>query len=375
MLDLGQLVNPAYASLNEILGTPAFPTDLDLRLPLKQETRLRLLQPIFNPAIGAAHRLARTQREAEAAQLAAASRSLAAEIRSAYLRWAGAERVVELYEGTLPLVGENLRVNERLVSNGRATPDAALRARAERAEVEQQLAASEERAAAAKRYLNFLLDRPFDAELRSLPDSALVAEELPDLASALASATARREELRQVQAGVDAARAQQRLATASFVPSLAAAVDWGIQGNDYRVSGGADYALATVSLQWNLFNGGQDVARRQQARLDEERLRVQRREVERQVALVVRQAHEGAEVARRAVPTADARLAAADRAIQLVARRYGEGLSPLVEFLDARTAYTTAGLNRILSVYDAMLRRVELSRAAALDALPISAAR
>lgn len=374
VLDLGQLVNPAYDALNRVLGTPAFPTDLDLRLPLAQETRLRLLQPIFSPAIVAGTRIARSQRDAEAAQLASAARGLAAEIRVAYLRYAGATRVVELYDGTLPLVAENLRVNERLVSNGRATPDAVLRARAERAEVEQQLAAADERAAAARRYVNFLLDRPLDDSLAVLADSSLVMAFLPTLATSLASASARREELRQVSAGVDAARAQGRLATAAFLPSVGAAIDYGVQGNRYRFRRDADFAVATLQLQWNLFNGGQDVARRQQARLDEQRLLVQRRELERQIALEVRQAHEGAEVARRAVTTADARLAAADRAFQLVARRYTEGMSPLVEFLDARTAYTTAGLNRILSVYDALQRQVELARAAALDDVPLTPA-
>jgi outer membrane protein TolC len=279
--------------------------------------------------------------------------------------------VVELYGATLPLVAENLRVNERLVANGRATPDAALRARAERADVEQQLAAAEERAAAARRYVNLLLDRPLDDPLALLPDSAFVPAAATSLDASLASALARREELRQVTLGASAARTQARLASASFLPSVGAALDWGVQGNRYRLARDADFALATVSLQWNLFNGGQDVARRAQARLDEDRLLVQRRELERQIALEVRQAHEGAEVARRAVATADVRLVAAERAFQLVARRYAEGLSPLVEFLDARTAYTTAGLNRILSVYDALLRQVELSRAAALDELPL----
>lgn len=49
-LNLGGLMNPAYATLNELTGAQHFPTNLDLPLPLRHETRLRLVQPVFSPA-------------------------------------------------------------------------------------------------------------------------------------------------------------------------------------------------------------------------------------------------------------------------------------------------------------------------------------
>src|SRR4029450_968994 len=52
-LDLGNLVTPAYRALNQITGTSSFPTNIGLTLPFPQETRVRLAQPIFQPAIGA----------------------------------------------------------------------------------------------------------------------------------------------------------------------------------------------------------------------------------------------------------------------------------------------------------------------------------
>src|SRR5437867_3553144 len=41
-LNLGDLVNPAYAALNRIEGTKAYPTNLDLTFPLAHESRVRL---------------------------------------------------------------------------------------------------------------------------------------------------------------------------------------------------------------------------------------------------------------------------------------------------------------------------------------------
>ena len=68
---------------------------------------------------------------------------------------------------------ENVRVNERLLANGTVTPEAVLRSRAERSEVVQQLADAEQRASAALRSFNLLLDRPLDASVELLSDSAL----------------------------------------------------------------------------------------------------------------------------------------------------------------------------------------------------------
>ena len=138
-LDLGNLVNPAYRALNQITGTSSFPTNIGLTLPFAQETRVRLAQPIYQPAIGAGVRAADAARDAQSAAVRAAARQLAAQVQTSYWAVASADRVAELYRMTLPLVDENVRVNERLLANGTATPDAVLRARADRSEVAQQL--------------------------------------------------------------------------------------------------------------------------------------------------------------------------------------------------------------------------------------------
>jgi outer membrane protein len=83
----------------------------------------------------------------------------------------------------------------------------------------------------------------------------------------------------------------------------------------------------------------------------------------------VRQAYDAAVVARDAIGTAEARLAAARRSFELVRRRYEEGLASQVEFIDARTAYTNADLNRVVTVYRYAIRYVDLERAAALREL------
>jgi outer membrane protein TolC len=369
-LDLGNLVNPAYRALNQLTGTSAFPTNVGLTLPFAQETRVRLAQPIFQPAIGAGVRAATAERDAQSAGVSAAARRLAADVQTGYWAIASTTRVAELFRATLPLMEENVRVNERLLANGTVTPEAVLRARAERSEVVQQLADAEQRESAALRSFNLLLDRPLDASVELLSDSALalVVDTTASLTldALLQHALSAREELRQAEHGIAAASAQEKAATAAFLPTVAVALDYGVQGNTYRFDREHDALAASVVVEWNLFNGGRDEAQRQQAAIGANRARVARREIERRVELEVRQAYDALQVARAGIATARDRVAAARRSFELVTRRHAEGMASQIEFIDARTAYTRAELNLILTRQSYAVRAVELERAAAL---------
>jgi outer membrane protein TolC len=367
--NLGDLVNPAYAALNQLMGTNRFPTNIDVTLPQRHESRLRLSQPLFNEGIRANYALARARQDGQRMELAAAARRLAADVQIGYLQEASARRVAEIYDATLVLVQENQRVAERLLDAGRATPEAVYRARAERADVEQQLAEARERHLAAARALNRILRRPLDAAVDVIPDSAF---DLPvDITadSAVAHALAGREELRQGAAGERTALAGRRVATAAFLPSVAVAVDYGFQGRDLAFRSEDDYWAASLVVSWNLFNGGRDAARRAAAGYEVDRARIERRDLADRIELEVRTAHEAAAVAHGAVATADARLEAARRTFTLVRRRFEEGVASPIEFVDARTVYTSAELNRVVTAYRYVMRWVDLERAAALRTL------
>ncbi len=365
-LDLGSLVNPAYEALNQITGSSRFPTDLDLTFPMRHETRMRLSQPLFDASVLAGHAFTRHTRDGQRLEHGAAARRLAAEAQAAYLEVGAARRARRTWEATLELVTESERVARRLVDAGRATPDQVLRAEADRSDVRQQLDEARRTEDAAVRALNRILRRPLDEPVTELPDSLLRFEITLSEEQAVASALARREELPRTEAAIRAAEAGVRLATAAYLPTLSVAVDYGFQGSDVGFGSDQDFAVASLVLGWRFSLGGSDAARRSAAQADAERLRLRRAELEDLVRLDVRQAYDAAVVARDAIATAEARLAAARRSFELVRRRYEEGLATQVEYLDARTAFTTAELNRSATIYRYAIRYVDLERAAAL---------
>lgn len=369
VVNIGEFINPAYEALNQLLGQNAFPTNIAATLPFRQETRLRATQVIYNQAAIEQWRLARSVYGVSLAQQELAARQTAADVQLAWLALAGATRVREVYESALAVLTENERVADRLMANGQGTADAVFRARADKAELEQQLADAERQRDAAQRLLNALLDRDLQTPIAVADDSTLVRALPTDREGTLNDALARREELEQAALGVSIAERQVRLASSAFLPNVALAADWGIQGDRYTLDGSGNVAVASLVLQWNLFNGGQDNARREQATLEKRKAELRRRDIERQVTLQVAQAWDAAAVAERALTTAATRLAAARSSFTLVSRRYDEGLAPHIEFVAARESLTQAELNAVLSRFTYAARRVDLERAAALRAL------
>lgn len=371
-LDVGQLINPVYATLDRLTGTNRFPTDLDITLPQRHDSRLRVTQPIFNEQLRANFALARARRDGQRMELAVAARRLAAQVQIAYLQAAAARRQVDVYEAALAVVAENERVAERLLAAGSATPEAVHRARADHADLQQQLDEARDQSAAAARELNRILRRPLEQQpIELIADSVF---DLPlDLSAdaAVERALARREELRQADAGVSTAQAGKRVATAALMPSAAFAFDYGYQGSDLALREDEHYWSASVVVSWSVFNSGRDLAARAGAGYDLDRARARRNEVADLVAVDARNAQQAAAVAHDAVATAETRLEATRRTYTLVRRRFEEGAASSFELVDARAALTSAELNRVLTAYRYAIRWVDLERAAALRDLSL----
>jgi outer membrane protein TolC len=368
-IDLGDLINPAYRTLNQLTQSNSFPTDVSVTLPLRQESKLRSVVPLFNGALYANVAGARATRELRGGELGAAIRRLDAESRTAWLDWARAARAIEIWDATIAVITENVRVSQRCVEAGTATPDAVLRARASLADAQQQRLEALRMRDAARGVVNLTLDQP-DATPLPLPANEDVpgAPEIT-LPEAL-TASAKREERHMAKASIDGARAQGRAASSAFLPSVGVAVDYGVQGDRYAFDREHDVATASLVLSWNLFNGGADRARREAATAASRGAGLRATEIDRQIELDVRTAWDAVHTARSAVEAATARLAAAQSAFTLVERRFAEGLASHLEWSDARAQLTAAQLNHLMTRYLLAARGIDLERAAALRDLP-----
>ena len=375
---VGDLLNGAYATLNQYLvsqGQPArFPTVANQSIPLlrprEQETKLLLTQPLYAPEISGGVRAARAGLAARTASQAAYRRQLRADVAEAFYRHGQAAAAVTIHESALALVQESLRVNRSLAAHDRVTDDVVLRAEAEVAAVAQQGQEAVRDRDLARSYLNFLLNRPL-----ATPVNPLGAEESERYAAELRAATdagesTGREELAALRSAETAAREISGAVGARQRPTVALAVEGGIQGESYGFGSGRNYALGSLVLNWNLFDGQQRRSELSLARLDEREAARRLAETGRQLDLQLQQARDEFSAARSALAAATLRREAARAGYRLVARREAEGLANQITVLDARNTLTTAELNFIITQARLFTAAAQLDRAAALSPLP-----
>ncbi len=369
---IGSLINPIHQSLNALLQQNVFPANLqdDQINFLREEehdTRLRLVQPLFNARILQNYRVRDRQAAAQEAARNTYARQLIADIETAWFSYRQTQQVVQLLTETEMLLDENLRVSQSLFDNQKATEEVVFRARAELSALKQQRAEADRNAALAKSYFNFLLNRPLESAIEIGDEAALVNEDL-SLEAATARALERRDELQQLAFGVEAASRAVTLNRAAFLPELNLVADYGFQGEKYNFGSDDDYWMVSGILSWNLFNGFQDKARVQQAKLAADQLSTRRQELEQQIRLQSEEAWRNLEVARASSAAAADRLQSARKSFDIIERKYREGISPQIEYLDARNTLTAAGINDIVVRYDFRIRLAQFRQiTAAVD--------
>ena len=378
-LPLGDALNPAYQTLNDLLVAqgqqPQFPVvqneTINFLREREQDTRITLRMPLLAPAIPAAVRAQRELLGASEYAHQALARRLKRDITVGYLSWASAERTQGIVDASVALLQENLRVNDSLNRNGKITQDQVLRARAELLAVTQQSREARDGASQAQSYLNFLLNRPLDTALEGAQIVAEVSARTRALAELRQSALDNRPELAQMNALTRASEAQTRLARADRWPTLSLGADGGIQGEEYQFGRGSNYATISVLLNWTFFDGGARRAAVRQAHAVARKTATQRDELTQQVQLEVQQSLDSLDTSADSLATAEARSEAARAAFRIASRKRDEGVISQVEFIDARSSLTSAELNLNVTRFEVLARQAELDYATAAGSLPL----
>lgn len=383
-LPLGELVNPAYQTLNELLvangEAPRFTDVNDTSFVFlreqEQDTRLTLRQPLYAPAIPAAFRAQRATLDSTTYARQALARRLERDVTVGYLDWLRARSSVEIVASSLGLLQENLRVNDSLYANGRITQDQVLRARAELLEVQQQLREATNLTSRSQQLVNFLLNRNLDgplevASIESRGAAWTEASRVDADEELRASALDRRPELRELEALEQAAGFQVEQEKAARKPRVSIGVDGGIQGEDYDFGSGYNFGIASVQLTLPLFDGGAIRSRVDAARAVARQAAVRREESARQIELEVQQALDRLRTAADSLATAEARADAARAGFRIASSKRDLGVINQVVFLDARNALSGAELNLNLTRFALLSRQAELAYATAVNPLQL----
>jgi outer membrane protein TolC len=362
---VGDLLNPAYATLNQLTESQQFPTNIEnvseQFLPNHfHETKLRLIQPIFNPEIYFNRQAKAEQVRMSEAQRDAYRRELTRDLRVAYFQYLQSHEVMAIYAETGELLRELLRTNRSLVANDKATPEIIAQAEYQLAQWQSDRAAAEQQQRSARAYVNFLLNRPLQTDLERDSTFSSGQQGLADLAALQGEAQQQRPELDQLSYAQAANQQALQLQQWRSLPTVNLVIDAGFQGFGYTFDENQDFILGQVSLNWTLFSGLQRRAQVEQVRLQQQSLGLQSQALSQQINLQVQQAYDQLGQAQQQIEATQRGLRSAQQAFRLVQRQYQEGQANWLALTQARNDLTQAQLQQAIAHYTRLARQAEL---------------
>lgn len=370
---VGDMLNPVYATLNQLAGSDRFPTNIpnvnELLAPNNfHDTKLSIQYAIFNTDIQYNYLIQKDLLSAQEARKRVVENELRYNIATAYYQYLQTLDAVRIYENSRNVLRELARLNEKLVSNNVATKEVVTSTRYEISQLDQQLAVAAKNRQTAKAYFNFLLNRDLttDIQVDSLLTRTLPAAP-PALTNLQEKAQQGRQELKQLGGSLRAAQNAVKLNEASIkLPNVYVGGNAGFQGFGYTFNNQA-YVVAQVGLSWDLFKGYEKRSKVQQAKIQTELVQTKLTEVEKQIQLQVLQAYYDLDAANESLTATQTGLANAEQTFRLIDSKYRNGQALLVEYLRYQNDRLTARIQQVLTRYDVLAKRAALDRVTAIQ--------
>ena len=360
-LPVGDLLNPVYASLNQITQSDQFPQveNVDQNFFPKNfyDARVRTSVPLINTDLYMNRTIQGQQVMMKQFELAAYKRQLVFDIKSAYFIYLGANAAVKIYESALQLVNKNVEINESLLRNGKSLPANYLRSKSEAERVKAELNSAQNRAANARKYFNFLLNRELDTEI----DASYNFTEADPLDTAYLSIEGR-EELHMLRTAREINESTLRLTKLSRIPKVNAFFDLGSQAADWRVNDNSRYYLVGVQLSMPLFQGFRTNHTIRQNSLEIEKTQLSLNHTTQQLNLAAMVAKNDLETATQNYLASREQLKSSQSYFNLVEKGYQQGINSLIEFLDARNQLTLSQLQQNVRLYEMLIASAKVER-------------
>ena len=364
---VGDLLNPVYSTLNSLTGTTSFPQIQNVTqqfLPNNfHDTKLRVIQPLFNPDIYFNYKAQKELISVQDAQKRAYENELKYSIISAYYQYLQSEESLVIYGKTKELLTELVKINQKLVANDKATKDVVLNASYELDKIDFQLAQTRKNNQVAKSYFNFLLNRDLSSPIDKDTTIRAALSAQTELASLTEMALDQRQEIKQLQGALQTNEQVIGLSKGSaYLPKINAVGDLGYQGFKYKFDAPQQYWLVQFSLSWDLFKGGEKKIKIQQAKLDHQVTENKMAQLKKQIELQVIQSYYDVEATEQSYLAAQGGIKNAEKSFQIIHAKYVEGQALMIEYLDAQNKLTTARLAETIGAYEVLRSEAALQK-------------
>ncbi|MCK6604011.1 MAG: TolC family protein [Ignavibacteriaceae bacterium] len=364
-IPVGDLMNPVYATLNQLTGSSRFPQIENVKqdfLPFQfYDVKLRVSMPLLNTDIIKNSEIAGIQNEITRLDLEAYKKELVKEISNAYYGYLMAVNGVKIYNNAIELALEGRRVNEKLLKNGELLPVYLLRADAEIEELRAKLSGAQTSESAAAKYFNFLLNRDAAAEIK-IDETVFSSQN--NKTDVLSDAQLRndREELMMLEGVVKIKRSVTEMNRLNWIPKINVFADLGAQDSKWNYNQDSKYYLFGVQLSLPLFESFRQTYKTENSELELKKSELELNLVKNQLQMKLKIVQDELRAASDALGSAIKQEEFAVSYNSLISKGYQEGVNSFIETIDARTQLLNARLLVNISRIKFEIAKVNLNR-------------
>lgn len=363
-IPVGDLLNPVYATLNQLTGSSKFPAIDNVSEKFLAnsflETRIRTTYPIINTDLKYNKIVKTLQTELSESEIAIYKRELIKEVKTAYFNYLMAAKAVSIYTNTLEVVAKSLRINQSLFNNGKSLPAYINRSESEVQQVTAQIEAARNELKKATAYFNFLLNQPLSDTIE------IIDPTLPNESEVLftqdAASISNREELAQLQT---AEKINQTLVTMNEkyrIPKVNSFLDLGAQAFTSNINKESLYFLTGLQVDIPLFNGKRNQIKIAQARKEVENIHLQQQQVSNQLELAAFAAKTNVQTSCTNYFAAQKQVLAAKAYFNLIDKGRTEGVNSYLEWLDAQSQLTNAQIQEQILKFKILVALADYER-------------
>lgn len=366
-LPLGDLLNPAYKSLNELTGTSNFPNvqnqEFNLSANDYYDNKLSVMLPLINAEIGLNKKIRKEAITQTDAEIAVFKRGLVRDIKIAYYTIARIQSEIEIFENADKLLQDNYKITQARVRNGKTLQGNSLRILSDINDNKAKLTDAQNRLKTGNAYLNFLTNE--DLIKQVIVDTTGFREHYKNNVFVAEYPKHEREEMIALRSQLSQADLTIKLRKAAYLPVMNTFLDAGFQSTYLQFNPDARYLLGGVSLKWDLFSGFQNKNKINAAQIDASIFTARIQENDKLFQYQQITAENTLASATEQLASSSGNLVFLEEYYRETKSRYDQGMVLLVELNDAFTQLINGRLKYELANTDVLIRKAELERTTA----------
>ena len=358
LFPIGDLFNPVYGTLNELTSSQSFPVGLEnneIQLTPNNflDASLTISKPLINSAIKHNILIQEALVSLSGIDKAIEEKEVKFQVQQAYFNYLKTLKGEEILTENIRLLQRVYDFNDKLIRNGKATPDIQSDIEYQITNLNDQVSATIEQRNITQHLFNTLLNRDVLATIEVDENfTNTVPTTTYDLSSITQKAIETRPELRRILVGQEVNSLNQQRVNSAKHPTLGVQGGIGVQTEDFSFDEGGPLYTAGLSLAWNIFDGGLRKKQLDELKIENEEFQLQHQLAEQQISLQVAQSFYSWRTKVSNLLAQEASIRSARTSYNATFKRYKNDRALLIEVITAQNRLINSELNKLIAIID-----------------------